>query len=68
MSKLKEIVLRNGILKTTKDIEVFKTYILIHDTTNGWITYKVPRKLYTAFENNKIDYWKMIFNKDVKSW
>jgi hypothetical protein len=68
MSKLKEIVLRNGILKTTKDIEVFKTFVVVHDTTSGWVCYKVPKQLYNKFSAGKIDYWDMVFDKKVKSW
>jgi len=62
---MKEIVLRNGIIKSTKDVEIFKTFVLIHDTTDGWITYKVPKNLYNDFENNKIDYFDMICNDKV---
>jgi hypothetical protein len=61
-----EIVLQNGILKSTKDVEIFKSFVLIHDMTDGWITYKVPKKLYNDYENDKIEYWDMVLDKSVK--
>lgn len=63
---MKELVLRNGILKSTKDVEEFKTFVLIHDMTDGWVTYKVPKKLYREFENGKVNYWNMLQDKRVK--
>jgi len=36
--------------------------------TDGWITYKVPKQLYTNYKNDKIDYWDMILSKGVKHW
>lgn len=66
--KPSNIVLSNGILKSTKDVEVYKTYALIHDITSGWITYKVPINLYKQFKSGKINYWDMCLNKKSKSW
>lgn len=63
---MKEIILQNGILKSTKDVEEFKTFVLIHDMTDGWITYTVPKKLYNTFLNGSIDYWNMVLDKSVK--
>jgi len=63
-----QIVLRNGILKSTKDVEIFNTYVLIHDMIDGWITYKVPKQLYKKFKRGAISYWDMCFDKSTKSW
>ena len=63
---MKEIILRNGILKSTKDVEIFKKFVLIHDMTDGWITYKIPKKLYNEFLKGKLNYWDMVLDKSVK--
>ena len=63
---MKDITIGNGILRSTKQVEQFKTYVLIHDTVDGWSTYKVPNFLYQQFQDGKLSYWDMIQHKKTK--
>ena len=61
-----EIILNNGILTSSKDVEIFNDHVRLHDTVDGWTTYKIPIDLYKSFLNKSISYWDMIEHSSVK--
>lgn len=62
-----DIVLSNGIIKSTKEVEVIGKYAYIEDMCSGWTTYKVPIELYNNFKAGKLEYWDMVYHKKTKA-